>query len=473
MICGFRKATKERRGNIYCKFSIKMKSIFYLCAFIIAMTLFSCSDDTEQSLSDASLPSKGQASLNHLTRASDSSDSLCLLEVDDSMRSLLSLRTKVGRHARKVGLAPADYDDNFNGNMFAIRELPVTIEVMEAGKNKSQRYLWCNRAGSEVKLTDNKNAFDISQQFYLKILPASSGIPYLLYSESSKTPLTVGHYRKTPNVNILMSNSKDDISNPFVGWDLKPSSAAGYFAIENEMLLGQKDPKNMWSVFNYYLEVNDNNELRFAEYTGKNQQKFFIKPIARFTVSNVSYNFEAAKVTDATPFEVKFNRVFQGDPGSEFSDKVNCHVIEKSWFQQNRSNIKFDLNTNTLLQMPTVLARKALLLDGDPNKIRYIISGYQNVYSDRECTVEGTVPHSTGKCLVSISMKLTSYNAEVPYTLYAEYNGREIKFTGTWKGVVIPNPKFVDPIITTRFFDLMTGEEILDSNAAKSFRIRK
>ena len=473
MICGFRKATKERRGNIYCKFSIKMKSIFYLCAFIIAMTLFSCSDDTEQSLSDASLPSKGQASLNHLTRASDSSDSLCLLEFDDSMRSLLSLRTKVVRHARKVGLAPADYDDNFNGNMFAIRELPVTIEVMEAGKNKSQRYLWCNRAGSEVKLTDNKNAFDISQQFYLKILPASSGIPYLLYSESSKTPLTVGHYRKTPNVNILMSNSKDDISNPFVGWDLKPSSAAGYFAIENEMLLGQKDPKNMWSVFNYYLEVNDNNELRFAEYTGKNQQKFFIKPIARFTVSNVSYNFEAAKVTDATPFEVKFNRVFQGDPGSEFSDKVNCHVIEKSWFQQNRSNIKFDLNTNTLLQMPTVLARKALLLDGDPNKIRYIISGYQNVYSDRECTVEGTVPHSTGKCLVSISMKLTSYNAEVPYTLYAEYNGREIKFTGTWKGVVIPNPKFVDPIITTRFFDLMTGEEILDSNAAKSFRIRK
>lgn len=450
-----------------------MKSIFYLCAFIIAMTLFSCSDDTEQSLSDASLPSKGQASLNHLTRASDSSDSLCLLEVDDSMRSLLSLRTKVVRHARKVGLAPADYDDNFNGNMFAIRELPVTIEVMEAGKNKSQRYLWCNRAGSEVKLTDNKNAFDISQQFYLKILPASSGIPYLLYSESSKTPLTVGHYRKTPNVNILMSNSKDDISNPFVGWDLKPSSAAGYFAIENEMLLGQKDPKNMWSVFNYYLEVNDNNELRFAEYTGKNQQKFFIKPIARFTVSNVSYNFEAAKVTDATPFEVKFNRVFQGDPGSEFSDKVNCHVIEKSWFQQNRSNIKFDLNTNTLLQMPTVLARKALLLDGDPNKIRYIISGYQNVYSDRECTVEGTVPHSTGKCLVSISMKLTSYNAEVPYTLYAEYNGREIKFTGTWKGVVIPNPKFVDSIITTRFFDLMTGEEILDSNAAKSFRIRK
>lgn len=449
-----------------------MKSIFYLCAFIIAMTLFSCSDGTEQSISDASLPSKEQAPLNHLTRASDSSDSLCLLEFDDSMRSLLNFRTKVVRHTRKVGQSPADYDANFSSNMFAIREFPVTIEVMEAGKNKSQRYLWCNRAGSEVKLTDNKNAFDISQQFYLKILPASSGIPYLLYSESSKTPLTVGHYRKTPNVNILMSNSKDDISNPFVGWDLKPTSAAGYFAIENEMLLGQKDPKNMWSVFNYYLEVNDNKELRFAEYTGKNQQKFFIKPIARFTVGNVSYNFEAAKVTDATPYEVKFNRVFQGKPRSEIVEDVNGRVTEKSWFQQNRSNIKFDLNTDTLLKMPTVLARKALLLDGELPKIRYNISSYQNVYSYRKYTVKGFAPQ-TNKCLILITMKLTSYNVEVPYTVYAQYNGREIKFTGTWKGYVIPNPDYVDPIITTRFFNMTTGEEIFDSEAAKSFKIKR
>ena len=116
-----------------------MKSIFYLCAFIIAMTLFSCSDGTEQSISDASLPSKEQAPLNHLTRASDSSDSLCLLEFDDSMRSLLNFRTKVVRHTRKVGQSPADYDANFSSNMFAIRELPVTkkqeseISVVQSG----------------------------------------------------------------------------------------------------------------------------------------------------------------------------------------------------------------------------------------------------------------------------------------------------------------------------------------------------
>lgn len=451
-----------------------MKHIFFIFALIIATMLFSCSDDTELNKNEMQLQYEVQASMDPSTiETMTSADSISPLEIDDTVRYLLNLRTKANRHLRKISKMEENYDANFSNNVFAIREIPVTIEVMEAGKNKNQKYLWCNRAGTEVKLTDKKDVNDKNQQFYLKIQSATSGIQYLLYSESSKTPLTVGHYKKTPKVNILMSNNKDDISNPFVGWDLKPTSTAGFFAIENDMLLGQKDPKNMLSVFNYFLEVNNNNEIRFAEYTGKNQQKFLIKPIAHFTVSNIDYNLEKAKVTDATPFEVKLNSVYQGDMGGTFSEDFNSQVVEKSCFQQNRSNITFDLENNTMLPMPTVLARKALLLNGENNKLKYITSDYQNVYSNREYKIKGTVPLSTNKCLVTISMKLTSYNVEVPYTVYAKYNGREIKFTGTWKGFVIPDPKLVDPIIATRFFNFTTGEEIFDSSAAKSFKIKK
>lgn len=35
----------------------------------------------------------------------------------------------------------------------------------------------------------------------------------MLYSEKSKTPLVVGHYNKTPNINILMSSYTGDTSN--------------------------------------------------------------------------------------------------------------------------------------------------------------------------------------------------------------------------------------------------------------------
>ncbi len=451
-----------------------MKHIYYIFAFIMVTVLFSCSDGAELNKNEVPLLSEAQTSITPSTRATMAgADSISPLEINDSVRYLLNLRTKAGKRLRRISQQRANYDANFNSNMFAIRELPVRIEVLESGKDKSRRYLYCSGTKAEVKLTDKKNEADKAQRFYIKILPASAGIPYLLYSESSQTPLTVGHYNKTPNINIMMSSSKDEFSNLFVSWDLKPTNTDGYFSIENEMLLGQKDPNNMWSVFNYYLNVNDNDEVRFAEYTGKNQQKFLVKPLDVFTVNKVDFDFENAKVTDAAPYKIKLDRVYKGKPDSIFYEDVNIRVTERSWFQQYRSNIRFDLNTTTWFQMPTVLARKALLLDGNTRKIRYITSGYQDVYSNRTYTVKGRVPSRAGKYLISIYLELTSYKVEVPYTAYAKYNDREIKFTGTWEGFVIPDSDLIDAVKLTRFFDVVTGEEVFASAAAKSFKIVK
>lgn len=149
-----------------------MKNLFYLFALILATTLFSCSDDMEQDNSEAMSNAEEQAATNLLTRASiAASDSLVPLEMNDSMRYLLNLQKKI-KKPRKTMSTPGDYDANFSDNMFAIREIPVTIEVMEAGKDKSRKYLYCDKAGAEVKLSGNKNLYDTNQQFYVKILPA-------------------------------------------------------------------------------------------------------------------------------------------------------------------------------------------------------------------------------------------------------------------------------------------------------------
>lgn len=227
------------------------------------------------------------------------------------------------------------------------------------------------------------------------------------------------------------------------------------------------------SVFNYYLDVNDNDEIRFAEYTRKNQQHFLIKPIAKFTVTNVDFDLDNAKVTDANSFEVKLNKKFQGSPSGEFEKDANIRLEEKSWFQQNRSNISFDLIDSTQLKMPTVLARKALLMDEDSNRVRYITSGYQNVYSNWKYKIIGKVPETVDKCLILVTLKFTAYNVEVPYTVYAKYNDREIKFTGTWKGYVIADPESVPPIKTIRYFDMVTGEELFIKAGAKSFKMKR
>lgn len=128
-----------------------MKNLFYLFALILATTLLSCSDDMEQDNSKTTADIEEQSATNLLTRASiAASDSISPLEMNDSMRYLLNLQKKV-KKPRKIMSTPEDYDVNFSDNMFAIRELPVTIEVMEAGKDKSRKYLYCDKAGAEVR----------------------------------------------------------------------------------------------------------------------------------------------------------------------------------------------------------------------------------------------------------------------------------------------------------------------------------
>lgn len=140
-----------------------MKNFFFLFALILATTLFSCSDDMEQDNSEAMSNAEEQAATNLLTRASiAASDSLVPLDMNDSMRYLLNLQKKI-KKPRKTMSTPGDYDANFSDNMFAIREIPVTIEVMEAGKDKSRKYLYCDKAGAEVKLSGNKNLYDTNQ----------------------------------------------------------------------------------------------------------------------------------------------------------------------------------------------------------------------------------------------------------------------------------------------------------------------
>lgn len=451
-------------------------SAFFLCAVFF---LGACSDeesfDTQTKDAEASLSSNSELALTRATVNAE--DSVEPLAMTDSMRMLKETAMRLAQ-IRRASTNRSDYvDENFSSNIYAIREMPLTIEVRESGKDKSKKYFYCNGKNSEVKLTNTKKTTDRNQQFYVRILPATSGIPYLLYSQSSKTPLTVGHYKKTPKVNILMSSDKDDISNPFVSWNLFPTTYQGYFSIENEMLLGQSDPNNSWSVFNYSLEVNDNDEIRFAKYSNKGQQQFLISPVESFKIDSVVFDLDNAKITDGTPVPFKIDKVVSRSD-KEFSQEITRTIQEKSWFRQSKNNIKFNMSTVMNTLMPTVLARRAVLVDGEPKITNYSTSTYLYVSCPRHFTVSGLIPNNKEKCLLQISMNLTAFDVEINYTVYAKcnnrsYSDRKIKFTGVWHGYIVPDPTLVDPEIITRFFDCTTGEEFSNPSAAKSFKVRK
>ena len=170
---------------------------------------------------------------------------------------------------------------------------------MASGSTAANAYLFCDGAEKEVTLGNSSTV--AGSKFYLKILPASSGIPYLIYSNVSKTPLTVGHYTNNPNNKILMSAKDNSGSLYGSGWNLIPSSYKGYFSIQSESYLGQSDPNNSWSIFYYVLEAKADNKLGYGQRVNyKAQQEFLINPTTTFTLQNVTFDLDNAVVTNST-----------------------------------------------------------------------------------------------------------------------------------------------------------------------------
>lgn len=98
--------------------------------------------------------------------------------------------------------------------------------------------------------------------FLIKVLPASAGVPYLIYSVAAGTPLSVGYYTNKPDEKILMASKDDSGSLMSIGWDLLQSSYyKNYYAIQSESYLGQADPNNQWSIFYYVLEAVSGNKI--------------------------------------------------------------------------------------------------------------------------------------------------------------------------------------------------------------------
>ena len=97
--------------------------------------------------------------------------------------------------------------------MWAIRELPFTLKI-----NNNRGYLSGegSRGGGKIVYTDLPRGQQPgpSQKFYVKIPSSIVGIPYLIYSKATDTPLAVGHYTSNPNqkvVLIMTTNSPNDL----------------------------------------------------------------------------------------------------------------------------------------------------------------------------------------------------------------------------------------------------------------------
>lgn len=440
------------------------KRNYLLALFSAAMLMTSCNDALEV---EGLYPNLGEKAVEGLSAQALTVDSL---EMENAIQleeteELKALKEKL--EARKKQRASAfgynDYDEHFYSNIYAIREMSLSISARGLVGNTSNRYLSCEGANKEVILANSPSTY--KELFYLRVLPATSGIPYLINSQISYTPLVVGYYNNNPNNKILFAQPDNNGSLFSASWDLIPAQTKGYFAIESQSYIGQSDPNDMWSVFNYVLEVKNDNKIGYGQYTNKAHQEFLISPYSTFSMTEIVFDESSKTLTKAADIQIKSTGRNTSVEPKNFTIPVKKNFTETSYFHENPSSIKFS-RYNKKFQRPTVEANIVILPKPEtPYDTDYLSTSIQNITKPIAFDIVGDAPEN---CLIEVTSYLKTYNVSVNYTAKAAYGNREILFSGTWRGYIISDPKLAKPTHISRFFDLDTGEEIFTYSARKN-----
>lgn len=445
-----------------------MKFRFFLL-MLLPICMVGCNDEMDSLVKG---PSEVAESITQMTRSispvSIYDGEPVEFEPTQDMIRLKELYAEMHSTQRRAPLNPSStYDETLWGNMYAIRELPATIKVRsKASTGSTANYvsLYCEGKSKEVTLNAG-NAGD-KNRFLIKVLPASAGVPYLIYSVAAGTPLSVGYYTNKPDEKILMASKDDSGSLMSIGWDLLQSSYyKNYYAIQSESYLGQADPNNQWSIFYYVLEAVSGNKIRYAQHVNnKAQQEFIITPDAKFEIKSLEY-----VVNNSTPSKSTFSKTVTVKNTSAQEKAMNVpfdfYEMETSYFNRNSWNVNLNFTDDSKkFVRPTVTSGSVITDNPDAAEDAvFINSNTQNI--SRHIVYNHPI-RCKASSTAKVTVKFVKYYVNVDYIVKAQYEVkagdlRECVLKGTWSGYVIEDPNEITPEDKIEFTPIGGGDIIL------------
>lgn len=445
-----------------------MKFRFFLL-MLLPICMVGCNDEMDSLVKG---PSEVAESITQMTR-SISPDSIydgepVEFEPTQDMIRLKELYAEMHSTQRRAPLNPSStYDETLWGNMYAIRELPATIKVRsKASTGSTANYVSLYCEGKSKKVTLNAGNAGDKNRFLIKVLPASAGVPYLIYSVAAGTPLSVGYYTNKPDEKILMASKDDSGSLMSIGWDLLQSSYyKNYYAIQSESYLGQADPNNQWSIFYYVLEAVSGNKIRYAQHVNnKAQQEFIITPDAKFEIKSLEY-----VVNNSTPSKSTFSKTVTVKNTSAQEKAMNVpfdfYEMETSYFNRNSWNVNLNFTDDSKkFVRPTVTSGSVITDNPDAAEDAvFINSNTQNI--SRHIVYNHPI-RCKASSTAKVTVKFVKYYVNVDYIVKAQYEVkagdlRECVLKGTWSGYVIEDPNEITPEDKIEFTPIGGGDIIL------------
>lgn len=195
-----------------------------------------------------------------------------------------------------------EYDSNLSDELYSLNEVRLRIRAANAGNyNTLQNY----GKGKEIKLA-KYNEGNVDQLFYIKVLPASTGIPYLIYTccdESKHAPIGIGSYSSDPDRYVLYAKSENTTSLYGFSWNFAKSNDGNAFIMENQDILGSNGD-NYWNIFNYSLSAGDGN-LYFSKTDKSISQQFTFVPEGIWEIDSITTTITNASIISTDDVEIE------------------------------------------------------------------------------------------------------------------------------------------------------------------------
>lgn len=325
----------------------------------------------------------------------------------------------------------SSYDDYtlLREELYQLNEIPIYLKVK--GNSTDKHFLSTQGKGKELTV-ESFNANSDKQKFYIKILPMSSGIPYLIYSKQTETPIRIGAYSNAPDTKILYASQNASGSLFGASWDIKRGQYSDKsYVIENEDYVQQGNSGNWLDIYYSVITVNGT-KISFSKYNRSPRQEFEIIPVEEFTVKDIYFDVEASSILSKSPTLLFSDSYTNNGPITQTHKFVISDSYKESSSFNKETSYNVSIATEVKVGVPFIANGKITTTVSGGQKFSYGSSEEVVKTITREYTVE--VPKN-----YRAEMKLTlyKYDMDVSYiaTCVGKTSGREIQIRGHWEGV--------------------------------------
>lgn len=375
---------------------MKNKISIYLVAISLAINLISCSKQQEVYHNE-----------NPLSSSKENFDAVQKMSLHN-MDSIIQFNESDFPKKKQNKTMATSYASD---DLYQLDGIEFKLKTINSYFSKNT--LKTNGAGQALTLDLNNAITTDAHLFYFKFLPATSGIPYMIYSYKEKKPVGVGSYQNNPNTKIIYTKQNDIGSTFGFSWDLLSGTDNKGYIVQNNDIPFQGSG-GWWDTY-YGVITNNQGNLSLSRNSNSLYQQFNLIPNDEFNIISMTMDINNATITSSTPIIIDQKSI--ENPTNETGSRTITFSVTRqdNYSFKESSSVSYEYSANVtvgfklfkILQVGTSFT----FTEGNTQSLEYTNSNTKSVQLSDSYTIP--VPPQTRSVCTFNAMK---HIANVPYT---------------------------------------------------------